>query len=287
MDRHSKVLITGLGGFTGYHLKNILSQYGFECVGLDCDLLDRKGVFRRVLELSPMYVIHLAGVSFAAAKNISSIYDVNVIGSLNLLDSLNGLDVPPLKVILASSATVYGGSTSAVLTESMCPKPLNHYGCSKLSMELMAQNYISKFPILVARPFNYTGQFQNEKFLIPKIVNAYRKKSQFLALGNLHISREFNDVRDVVNSYRLLMTSDNAVGVVNICSGKSIRLLSIIEMMNDIANIEMDVKVDSQFVRENDIAELSGDAAKLDTLIDYSFCFDIKKTLQWLYEENK
>jgi len=285
MGHHSRVLITGLEGFTGYHLKNVLSEHGFECVGLNCDLLDRKKVFSRVLELSPEYVIHLAGISFAGEENVDSIYNVNVIGSINLLDSLSELDILPSKVILSSSAVVYGNSNVSVLNESMSPKPLNHYGCSKLAMEFMAQNYAHKFPVLIVRPFNYTGPLHDKRFLIPKIVDAYRNKLQVLDVGNLEISREFNDVRDVVNSYRLLMTTDSAAGIVNICSGKSIKLLSIIEIMDDITNLKMDVRVNKKFIRENDITDLSGDPSKLNMLINYSFVFDIENTLHSIYTQ--
>lgn len=285
MGHHSRVLVTGLDGFTGYHLKNVLTEHGFECVGLNCDLLDRKKVFSRVSELSPEYVIHLAGISFAGEENIASIYNVNVIGSMNLLDSLSKLHTLPSKVILASSAVVYGNSNVSVLNESMSPKPLNHYGCSKLAMEFMAQNYAHKFPVLIARPFNYTGPLHDKRFLIPKIVDAYRNKLQVLDLGNLEISREFNDVRDVVNSYRLLMTTDSAAGMVNICSGKNIKLLNIIEIMDDISNFKMNVRVNKKFIRENDITDLSGDPSKLKMLINYPFCFDIENTLHSIYTQ--
>ena len=91
MAFHSRVLVTGSEGFTGIHLRKLLGESGFECFGLDCDLLDRDGVSAQVAKLRPSYVIHLAGVSFAAEQDIASVYSVNVVGTLNLLDALQRL----------------------------------------------------------------------------------------------------------------------------------------------------------------------------------------------------
>jgi GDP-6-deoxy-D-talose 4-dehydrogenase len=283
MTDRSRVLVTGIKGFTGYHLNNLLSDHGFECVAIEGDLLDRASVFFQISQLVPQYVVHLAAMSFAADRNIESIYSVNVTGTLNLLDALNDLDTPPTKVILASSATVYGNIQASMLKESMCPKPVNHYGCSKLAMEHMAQNYMDNFPIIITRPFNYSGPFHNEKFLIPKIISAYQNKLPLLELGNLHISREFNDVRDVVNVYRLLLTPERLSGVVNICSGKSVSLLNIITLMNNISQWKINVVTNQKYIRHNEIINLTGDPTKLKDFIKYSFKFEIENTLRWMF----
>ncbi|MDG6773615.1 GDP-mannose 4,6-dehydratase [Thiomicrorhabdus sp. ZW0627] len=284
-DSHfnNKVLVTGLDGFTGRQLELYLIESGYEVVGLGSDLTDRESVFKEVISANPNFVVHLAGISFAAESDHEAIYRVNVIGTMNLLDALCQLQQPLNKVVLASSATVYGNVENEVLSESLCPKPLSHYGCSKLSMEHMAQNYFEKLPVLVARPFNYTGVGHAEQFLVPKIVNAYLARKNVIELGNLDVSREFNDVRDVCKIYMDLLECDFRSDVVNICSGKTISLLQIIELMNQIAGYEISVNINPDFVRDNEIKNLSGDVTKLKDLVQPTFRFQIEDTLRWMY----
>lgn len=280
---HSKVLITGLEGFTGQHLAPFLAQAGFEVVGLKSDLTDRSAVFSEVASCSPDCVVHLAGISFAAEADADLIYRVNVIGSLHLLDALCQLDKPVQKVVIASSATVYGNVPGSVLSEALCPKPVSHYGCSKLAMEHMSQNYLYKLPLVITRPFNYTGIGHAEHFLIPKIVKAYQEGRAEIELGNLNVSREFNDVRDVCCIYHDLLLGENSGVTVNVCSGRTISLMRIITLMDQIAGYKMQVKVNPAFVRANEIKDLSGDVSQLNDLIQPEFKYGIEDTLRWMF----
>jgi nucleoside-diphosphate-sugar epimerase len=284
MDTPSRVLITGLDGFTGIHLREYLVEQGFEVFGLKSDLTYREGVLSEVSDIAPEYVIHLAGISFTAESDADLIYRVNVIGSINLLDALKALKNKVNKVILASSASVYGNLSDSVLSESLCPKPLSHYGCSKLSMEYMAQNYMASLPILITRPFNYTGIGHAEHFLIPKIIKAYKEKRESVELGNLDVFREFNDVRDICHIYYSLLTTDHSSETVNICSGNSISLSHIIALLDRISGYKINVKVNPAFVRANEIKKLSGSTEKLSTLIQCKYTYQIEDTLRWMYK---
>ena len=281
---HSRVLITGIRGFTGKHLSELLQSYGFECVSLGCDLVDRKAVFSQVSKLKPDYVVHLAGISFVGELDIESIYRVNVVGTVNLLDALKQIRGRLKKVVLASSANVYGDVSERILAEGLCPKPVNHYGCSKLTMEHVARNYFGQFPIIITRPFNYTGINHSDRFLIPKIIHAYKNSQQTITLGNLDVSREFNDVRDVIEVYRLLLTSEFKSGAINICSGKSHSLLKIIEIMNRISGLNMEVVSSQEFSRDGEIKDLSGDDSMLKSVLDYSFTYQLQDTLKYMFD---
>lgn len=283
----NKVLITGAEGFTGRYLKSHLQLAGYSVFGLSSDLTDREAVFNEVFSISPDFVLHFAAISFAAESDVDLIYRVNVVGSLNLLDSLCKLKKPIRKVVLASSATVYGNVDASILSEAECPKPLNHYGCSKLAMEHMAQNYFNKLPIVITRPFNYTGVGQAEHFLIPKIVKAYQSGRKDIELGNLDVSREFNDVRDICAIYQSLLEDEVHSYTVNLCSGKAISLLHILELMNHISGYEINVTVNPDFVRENEIKSLSGDVSKLKNSVHPSYNFQIEDTLRWMYTSEK
>lgn len=292
----SRLLITGITGFTGRYLSKHLTNLGYEVYGttastshtknyFKCDLRDPEEIKIVVNQIQPTYVIHLAAISFPAEKNTSLIYDVNVIGTCNLLDALTSLPDAPKKVILASSATVYGDQGGQeVLHEAMCPHPINHYGCSKFAMEQMASNYKTKLPIIITRPFNYTGAGQEGHFLIPKIVSHFKERKSHIELGNLHVEREFNDIRDVCEIYAKLLEGETRGESVNLCTSRGVSLLSVIDMMNEIAGYEIEVSVNPAFVRPNEIKRLVGSSAKLKSIVDKIELTPIHSTLMAMYE---
>src|SRR5271166_3798160 len=202
------VLLTGAGGFTGRYLQKALEGRGYRVVPLQhegpnpCDLTDPATTECAVRDARPDAVLHLAALSFVGHGNPEEFYRVNVLGTLNLLQALAGLKSPPQRVLIASSGNVYGTPDIELLDESVCPAPVNHYANSKLAMEHMVRsNWFNRLPIVITRPFNYTGPGQAKHFLIPKIVWHFRDRAAFNELGNLEISRDFSDVDDVVAAY--------------------------------------------------------------------------------------
>jgi GDP-6-deoxy-D-talose 4-dehydrogenase len=281
----SKVLLTGAHGFTGVHLCQALRNQGMLATSMDVDLTDPVAVSAFIAETNPDYVIHMGAVSFVAHPIPSDFYNVNVVGTLNLLDALKQNGARCRKVILASSASVYGKQPKRILDESMSPRPVDHYGCSKFAMECMAMNYSDSFRIIIARPFNYTGPGQGEHFAIPKIVNAYQKKKRVIELGNLNILREFNDVRSVCSAYCRLLDLETIAGplTVNLCSGKAISLMNVIELMNSIAGYELEVKANKEYMRPHEIKTLAGCPKRLTGLVGDCFTYTIEDTLRWMY----
>ncbi|MEA3491481.1 MAG: GDP-mannose 4,6-dehydratase [Campylobacterota bacterium] len=289
-----RVLITGIDGFTGVHLEKHLKEHGYDVYGtvigiptneryFMCDITDKAQIDRVVESVKPNYVIHIAGLAHVTQNHASMIYDVNVIGSENLLQSLVDNGVKPKKILMASSATIYGNQGKETLDESMSPKPVNHYGCSKLAMEYMAANFFDRLDIILMRPFNYTGSGQDSSFLIPKITSHYREGKREIELGNLDVAREFNDVRDICHIYEELMLCHASSETVNICTGRAIPLMQIIDDMNEIAGYKINVTVNPAFVRENEIYILKGSTVHLDELIEYRPQYTIADTLREKY----
>ncbi len=295
-DSHfNKVLITGINGFTGVYLEQYLKNKGFDVYGtvigmpksakhFHCDIVNKDDIDTVLNEVQPDYVIHIAALSFVAQSNPSLFYNVNVIGTENILQSLIDHNMSPKKVIVASSATVYGNQNQEVLDESMCPKPINHYGASKLAMEHMVSNYFDRLDVIIARPFNYTGVGQESHFLIPKIVSHFKENKKEIELGNIHVAREFNAISMVTEIYYKLLLCDAKSTIVNICSSHPVKLLDVIEMMNQIAGYEMEVKVNPAFVRENEIDSLSGSTDKLTNIIGNIEKEAFSKTLRDMFE---
>ncbi len=274
MASFPKVLITGIEGFTGIHLSEYLRLEGFSIYGMSyfpsddartfmCDITQLQQVKSIIHNISPDYIIHLAGISFVAHNNVQGIYSTNVQGTINLLDACVELDKKPEKIILASSATVYGNQNSEILVEDMCPIPNSHYANSKLAMENMARNYFETLNIMIVRPFNYTGRGQAQHFVIPKIVHHFREKKSEIELGNINVFREFNDVRYICSLYHQMMLSNHKNDIVNFCSGNTVSLTVVIDTLKELTGQQIDVKVKPQFVRVNEIHSLSGSTSKL------------------------
>jgi nucleoside-diphosphate-sugar epimerase len=289
-----KVLITGIEGFTGAYLEQHLQQKGWDVYGTviakpkqanhyQCDITNKEQVCQVVANIEPAFVIHTAAISFVGETNASLIYDVNVIGTENILEALVSQKVQVQKVILASSAAVYGNQGEEVLSEDMCPKPVNHYGISKLAMEHMAATYFNKLPIIIARPFNYTGVGQKEHFLAPKIVKHFREGKRSIQLGNLHVSREFNSIHYACEVYERLLLTDCVHCVVNLASGRGVPLLDIIEMMQNIAGYKIMVEVNPAFVRRDEIKSLTGSTDLLSQCIGSLSQETLQETLQSMY----
>lgn len=276
----STVLLTGASGFTGQYMEQALKSQGNVVHALQGSLLDVEPVQEQVLRTQPDWVIHLAAISSVAHHDQEAFYKVNVFGTLNLLEALTKLKKLPQKVLIASSANVYGMPNVDIIDESICPKPVNHYACSKLAMEHLIHNYFDQIPIIITRPFNYTGIGQKTNFLIPKLVEHFALRRPTLQLGALNISRDFSDVSDVVRSYQALLESDHHSEIVNICSGKSVTLTYIIQILEQLTGYSPKIEIQPSLVRKNDITKLCGSNLKLKSMINASTFKSIAETLQ-------
>lgn len=289
-------LITGLGGFTGRYLAAELKAAGYRVYGtvhhggsgeageLVADLCDREAVRGMVAHVRPDVVVHLAAVSFVTHRDAEAIYRTNVVGTRNLLQALAECGKIPQAVLLASSANVYGNASADPITESTPPNPANDYAVSKLAMEYLARLWMEKLPIVMVRPFNYTGVGQAPHFLLPKIVDHFRRRAQQIELGNLDVARDFSDVRTVVAAYRRLIELAPAGETFNVCSGKAVSLEEVLELMAAIAGYRIRVKVNPAFVRENEVKRLRGANAKLVDAIGALESIPLEQTLRWMFE---
>lgn len=287
------VLVTGSEGFTGRYVVKALRDRGYHVVGLvrenpgkdeiSCDLTDRISVQHVISDIRPDGIIHLAALAFVGEVEQLAFYSDNIFGTLNILEALDSQGTSPDKVIIASSANVYGNPGNVLIDENTPPAPVNHYAASKLAMEFMAKTWFGKIPIIITRPFNYTGPLQSKKFLVPKIVDHFQKRMPEIELGNLDVAREFSDVRDVAIIYLKLLECPDHSSIVNICSGKVYPLNEIIERMNRIAGYSIGVKQNPAFMRTNEIKVLRGSNKKLHSMINFTPRFDLSTTLKDMY----
>jgi len=263
-----RILLTGADGFTGRPFAAQARSAGHEVVPLRSDLADREGLLQEVLEAQPEAVVHLAAISFVGHAAEQAFYAVNVIGTTNLLDALVQLPERPRRVLLASSANVYGNSEQSPLEETQPPAPVNHYAMSKLAMEYMARTYADRLDLIISRPFNYTGPGQDPNFLIPKLAEHFAARAPCVPLGNLMVEREFNDIRMICDAYLLLLTYGEPGETYNVCSGRPHTLRHVIDTFEQITGHSMKIEIDSRFVRPNEVHRLCGNPGKLNKVAD-------------------
>ena len=289
-------LVTGAAGFTGGYVVNALASRGYRVFGmglgpastgdwLACDLTNKSEIKDAVAQIEPNVVVHLAALAFVPEGNPEDFYRVNVFGTLNLIEALSENKPGPSRVLIASSANVYGNNVGE-LTETTCPAPANHYAASKLAMEHMVRTWFDRLPIVITRPFNYTGPGQDERFVVPKIVAHYQRRETKIKLGDTSAERDFSDVEDVVEAYMCLLESSVRSEIVNICSGKTVSIASIIAEMNAIAGYELEVEADPSLFRRNELPRLWGSNRKLRELTGFAPGKPIQETLRRMYTGN-
>jgi nucleoside-diphosphate-sugar epimerase len=186
-------------------------------------------------------------------------------------------------VVLAGSANIYGNATVEPVHEDVPPAPANDYAVSKLAMEHLARLWADRLPIAITRPFNYTGVGQDVRFLIPKIVDHFRRGEDKIELGNTRVWRDFGDVRTVARYYRRLVETAPAGATLNLCTGVAHSLAEILDMMAAIAGYEIDVVVNPAFVRDNEVTRLVGSRARLVETLGDEPAIPLEQTLGWMY----
>ncbi len=293
-----RVLITGIEGFTGQYLARVMESRGYEVFGTaynakdasgritNVDLCDRDAVSQVVHDVKPDAVAHLAAIAFVADRNVTGIYQTNLLGSYNLLDALDNMGShKPRSILMASSAIVYGNNAVDTISEDVIADPTNDYAVSKYAMEKMAKLWMQKLPIVIVRPFNYTGIGQAPKYLIPKIVQHFAEKQPVIELGNLDVCREFNDVRFVAEVYGKLLDHCPTGSTINVCTGKAHSLGEVISMCEKITGHKIEVRVNLEFVRPNEVRILKGNNTLLTSIVGDLPSPGLEKTLGWMLNE--
>lgn len=267
ISKPKTILLTGSRGFTGKHLTSEASSHGMEVIGLQADITDAKTLEREILQVAPDAVIHCAGISFVASKDQEAFYRVHALGTSNLLSALTKLPKIPSKVLLASSATVYGNAALTPTPEDYLLKPIDHYAMSKVAMEEMAKTFFDQLPIIIARPFNYTGPGQHDNFLIPKLIRHFSQKASSIELGNLNVEREFNDVSTICQAYLALLEHGTPGEIYNVGTGKVRSLGTVVDALIHLTNHPIKITVNPDFVRANEVHRMCGDATKIGALL--------------------
>ncbi|MQA90701.1 MAG: NAD-dependent epimerase/dehydratase family protein [Gemmatimonas sp.] len=313
----SRVLVTGGGGFAGLHLLRELTrnrregvaattlearpEAGSEAAKLtdvewfSMDVASTDSVVEVVRQVRPEIVYHLAGQASVGASFGSPLptWEVNATGTLRLLTVLADESSRTQRVLLASSAEVYGvvPDGSQPIQEETPYRPATPYGASKAAAEVAAlqASRASGIEVVIARAFNHIGPGQDERFVLPSMARQLvdilsRQSRPVLRVGNLDVERDFLDVRDVVLGYIALMTAGQVGEAYNVCSGRSHSLEDVVVRLVSLSGTGAEIEVDPDRVRPADIPRLTGDPGRLRDL-GWEQRIELDETLRDLLDE--
>jgi len=273
----SSTLITGIAGFTGYHLFAHLQEVDPELVivGIDTrapsytgnyefiqvDLLDYTRLLDLIRQVKPTYIFHLAGLNLSDHPKL--FYDINVMGTVNLLEAVRkSKDRIDPKVLIVGSSAEYGivNEDELPISEENPLRPISHYGVSKVAQDLLGFQYFKTHGLKVirVRPFNLIGPGQSDAFicgtLAKQVIEVEKEiRPPEIWVGNLEPERDFVDVRDVVRAYWQLMTAGRDGEVYNIGSGKCYSIREVLEILLREAGVEVAVKQDKKRMRQSEV----------------------------------
>lgn len=304
------VFVTGSEGFVGTHVINELKK-DYSIIGLSRntplkssenltyiigDILDQNKVYEILNQYKPDVILHLAGIAKTWGNDPKVLFDINLNGTLNIYETVlklkkeNNFDP---KIIFISSAEVYGNIPHPESIDENAPLlPVNTYGVSKLAADRLSYQYSQtyKLNIIILRPFPHIGSGQNIGFFVSdmasQIVGIEKDPSKdTLLVGNLESIRDYLDVRDVTNAYKIVIETEIDRGeVFNICSGKEVKIKDILDKLLKLAKKEIKIMVDPTRIREVDLPIYVGNNKKLVSKTPWQPNYALDQTLQDVME---
>lgn len=285
-----KCLITGSHGFVGTHLEQYLIEQGHEVIGYNLsdghDIRDYETLRNFLDHNRPDYIYHLAAQAYVAEsfQNPKRAFEVNTIGSMNLLEAVRQLGLKT-KILLAGTSEEYG---DAEPLEDGVLNPLSPYAISKLAMDKLGLLYAKSYGmnIVITRAFNHTGPGRGEMYAesswAKQIVEIENGKRELLEHGNLETIRNYTDVRDVVRAYTLAI--DLPSDVYNICSDQNVTMRTVLTILESRAKIYIHNKVNQSLFRPSDFSFKEPSCEKFYSITGWIPTYRLETTLFDLLE---
>ena len=302
-----RALITGVGGFVGRHLLRHLQEQGDHVCGLGragdisgldpsrmktTDLNDRAGVERAIREVRPEAIYHLAAQS-SPAESLADPWGTicnNLLGQLNLLEAVLSTGERP-RVLVIGSSDEYGTPEEVPTHENVPLKPRTPYAVSKVGQDMMGYQYFAQhgLPVIRVRPFNHTGPGHDARFVIPSFARQLAEielglREPVLRVGNLDVARDFTDVRDMVQAYRLALSEGVPGEVYNLGRGRSVPIAEMVGELIGLCRVRVETRVDPALLRPSDIPRQEADTRKFTALTGWQPSIPWHTTLRDTFE---
>lgn len=311
-----RVLITGITGFAGRHLAELLVEqhreaevWGLarwdsprETLGpleavltlVTGDLTDAGSLVRALQASKPDVVLHLAAASTVSSSwaTPAEVMAVNALGTVNLLEAVRTLDLEPV-VVLAGSAEAYGAVASGELPvrEAQPFRPVSPYGVSKAAVDLLGHQYHAAYGLKIVRLriFNHTGPGRPDRFVASSFARQIAeiergRRAPVLEVGNLDVVRDFTDVRDVARAYWAAVVHGEGGAAYNVCSGKPVSIRRLLDLLCAQSTGRVEVRVDPGRLRAAEIPVLYGDASAFVEATGWQPAIPLEQTLHDILE---
>ena len=255
----------------------------------DLNILDMEAISSLLKEVHPDYIFHLAAQSSVALswKKPSFTIDVNIKGSVNVLDAVRELDYKP-RILLIGSGEEYGYITQdeVPVKEENHVRPGNIYAATKACQNMTGKIYADAYQmdIILVRAFNHIGPKQTPQFVISdfcKQVSEIEKglREPVIMVGNLSAKRDFTDVRDVVRAYSQLIKNGISGETYNVGSGTAVSIEYILKTILSFSTVNIKVETDKNRLRPVDVPIIEADISKLLKINTWTRSYSLDSTI--------
>ena len=281
--------MTGCAGFIGSYLTESLLADGHEVLGVDCfndnyARFEKLANLRRALDYDPFRfvecdiadadassltadcdtVFHLAaepGVRTSWGERFDNFLHNNVTATQRLLEAAKGR--ADLRLVYASSSSVYGDAEQLPTREDATPKPFSPYGVTKLAAEQLCLLYHANHGLdtVALRYFTVYGPRQRPDMAFNRFCRAIARSEPITLYGDGRQTREFTFVDDVVRATRAAATASVAPGrVYNVGGGSRVSLLRALEVLAAISGRPLEVGCQRR--QHGDVANTGADTSR-------------------------
>jgi GDP-4-dehydro-6-deoxy-D-mannose reductase len=284
-----RVVITGANGFIGWHLVDALARrrdaiqawvrdpgcndWDGDVDTVAVDIIDRDAISDHLVKFAPELVIHLAAQSSPSRswEDPARTYQVNVIGTIHLLDAARAMKSAPRVLIAGSSAEYDDPLNEEPITEASATGPNSPYGASKLAVNHLIELYVRRYALDLVRfrPFFIAGPRKTGDVcsdFARRIVAIERGGDNVLRVGSLDVVRDIMDIRDGVSGIIRIAEAGTRGELYNLATGRGVRIGDILEIYCRLSSVPLIVKADPTLMRPMEQKARIGEASKLRAL---------------------
>ncbi|HRF26817.1 MAG TPA: GDP-mannose 4,6-dehydratase [Ferruginibacter sp.] len=313
-----RILITGISGFVARHFVEYLSSLGepvmvagvhhhnlpgflcdqykhIDCRFYQANLLDQNRLREILAEVQPEYILHLASKSSVAYswQHPAETIRHNTGIFISLIENVRQLGLT-CRILSVGSAEEYGivPESELPLRENRCPNPASPYGTSRMLQQKLVEIYAKNYnlDIIHTRSFNHIGPYQQAGFVVSsfakQIAEGIRagKESIDITVGDLQVTRDFTDVRDVVKAYHLLLKKGSTGQTYNICSNKAVLLKDLVDRFSQLTGKHIRYQTDPHIIRPTENKKLIGSYDKIREELGWAPAIPLDESLQSLLD---